>query len=322
MISVAIEIVTNGDAAFSRQAGHGKNRRERSIALGVRREHRASGHPRATGTCLDQRQLIAAAVGIGTNRLTQPGRVAEVPEKLDGFGIKGGGVGSGWYGPFARGPCTRGERLDQRERVLDHQTAGVSHHVVRPHGDTGAIRRATHAIEVARPRARRKRGFEWSPRAPRKDLDQRRPFDRGVIGLVGTHGHARVRGRARNAMQLRVRICRGVRRQRGDDRGPRAVRQGVDESLLVAVAVEIRADRHTRSRRRTGHGTETGSSRGVGIGGQCPLAGRPGAGRIGLDKALLDPVRVLVGSHRHTRSEVRAGALTDNDGWVRSGIGR
>jgi len=189
LISVAIEVVANGDALFSRRARHGKDRRERSISLGVRREHRASGHPRATGTCLNQRQLIAAAVGIGTNRLTQPGRVAEVSEKLDGFGVKGGGVGRGWYGPFARGPRSRGERLDQRERVLDDQTAGVSHDVVRPHRDAGAVRRATHGVEIARPRARRKRRFEWSPRAPGKDLDQRRSFDRSAIGLVGTHGH-------------------------------------------------------------------------------------------------------------------------------------
>lgn len=190
MISVAIEIVTNGDAVFTRQAGHSKDRREGSIAFGVSREHRACDHPRATGTRLDQRQLIAAAVGIGTDRLTQPRRVAEGPEKLDGFGIKDGGGGSSWCGPFARGPRTRGERLDQRECVLDDQTAGISHDVVRPDGDTGTIRRATHAIEVARPRARRKRGLEWSPCAARKDLDQRRPFDRGIIGLVGTHGHA------------------------------------------------------------------------------------------------------------------------------------
>jgi hypothetical protein len=190
LISVAIEIVTNGDAVFSRRAGHSNDRRERATALGVRREHRASGHPGATGTRLDQRQLIAAAVGIGTDRLTQPRRVAEVPEELDGFGIKGGGIGSSWYGPFARGPRTRDERLDQRERVLDDQTAGTSHDVVRPHGGTGAIRGATHTIEVARPRVGRKRGFEWSPFAPRKDLDQRRPFDRGVIGMVATYGHA------------------------------------------------------------------------------------------------------------------------------------
>jgi hypothetical protein len=190
LIPVAIEIATNGDAVFSGRAGHSKDRRKRSIAFGVRREHRASGHPGATGTCLDQGQLIAAAVGVGTNRLTQPRRVAEVPEKLDGFGIKDGGVGSGWYGAFARGPRTRSERLDQRKRVLDDQTAGISHDVVRPHGGTGTVRRATHAVEVARPRAPRKRGFEWSPCAARKDLDQRGPFDRGAIGLVGTHGHA------------------------------------------------------------------------------------------------------------------------------------
>jgi hypothetical protein len=189
LIPVGIEIATNGHALSSRRAGHRKDRRERSIAHGIRREHRASGDPRASGTRLDQRQLIAVAGGIRTNRLTQPRRVTEVPDKLDGFGFKGGGIGSCWYGPFARGPRSRCERIDQRERVLDDQTAGVSHDVVRPHGDTGTIRRATHASEVARPRVGRKRGLECRPCAPRKDLDQRRPFDRGIIGMVATDGH-------------------------------------------------------------------------------------------------------------------------------------
>jgi hypothetical protein len=149
LISVGVEIITHGDAGSSRRAGHRKDRRERSIASGIRREHRVVGDPRATRTCLDQRELIAVAVGIGTDRLTQPRRVAEVPEKLDGFGIKGGGIGSCRYGPFARGPRTRSERIDQRQRVLNDQTAGVSHDAVRPHGDTGTIRRATHTSEVA-----------------------------------------------------------------------------------------------------------------------------------------------------------------------------